>query len=148
MQPVSPEIFAEKWNSKFEQHLLNREAAIRSIHEKQGGSIPWLTTMMDFGSGLLSLILHAQREAKWIGLDPATETADTPLHHAWEKMELSKVLVTALVQKFQDAKNGNLMYGGGPWRDLPLSLRRRINDFVVMVGDIKAKGQWVVDGER
>lgn len=103
---------------------------------------------MEFGSGLLALILHAQREAQSIGLDPAVEAADKRLHQAWEKMELSKVLVTALMQKFQDAKDGNLMYGGVPWRDLPLSLRRRINDFVYVVGDIKASGKWVVSRER
>lgn len=112
------------------------------------GSMPWFTFLIGFGSELLALILHARREAKSIDLDPTADTTDEALRFVWEKMKISKMTLNELVKKFQDAKNGSSVHGGLNWRDLPLSLRRRINDFVYVVGEIKASGKWVIVRER
>lgn len=110
--------------------------------------VAWLATMMGFGEGLLELLLHAQREAKSIGLNLTAKAAEKGLRYVWEKMELSKVLINGLVDRFKSAKNGNLLHGVMGWRDLPLPLHRRINNLVSDVGEIVASGKWVMIGRE
>lgn len=149
VQLVSPDSFARKWNSKFEGHLAKHEAAVKNINEDTDGMIAWMISTVTYGSENLASILHAEREAKSIGLVLTAEASGEGLRDVWEKIETSKVMVIGLVDRFQGLKNATARYMGVVgWRDLPLSLHRRINDFVYVVGEIKASGKWVRIGRE
>lgn len=144
---MSPEIFIVKWERKLDKHIMEgrMSVAVEEVSLSTPDEITsWLTAMLEDGFQLLSLILFAEREAKSVGI-VGKAAKEAPMLSVWEKMELCKMMIGAMIQKFREAKSGSFFYGMMRWQELPIALRRRINDFIEAVGALKANGKWTDD---
>lgn len=106
----------------------------------------WLTAMVGFAVKLLASVLWTQHEAKSIGL--IIDAHSQPQDKVWGSVDGSKVLLGCILEKFQGAKNGELLYDLVPWNEVPLSFRRKINGFVVTMEDMKTNGHLTADRAR
>ena len=102
--------------------------------------------MVDFAAKLLASVLWTQHEAK--SIDLTIDAHSKPQDKVWGSLDGSKVLLGCILEKFQEAKNGELLYDLAPWNEVPLSLRRRINDFIATMEDVKANGHLTADRAR
>lgn len=102
----------------------------------------WLTREVDYADNLLAAVLWTHHEADEIGL------AIKLFAYISGNLDGSKLYLNGLVEKFQQAKNGNLLYRFAKWHEVPLSLRRRINDFLAAMDEMKGSGNGKMIADR
>lgn len=147
MKPVSPEIFALKWGCKFEELHLHGKVIFSDRGRRAAGDFNiYLTAVVDYAVKLLAAVLWTQYEAKSIGL--VIDAREEMPAKVWANLDGAKVLLGFVLEKFQGAKNRELLFDFAQWNEVPLSLRRRINNFVATMGDMKASGHLTADRVR
>lgn len=102
----------------------------------------WLTRKVEYAGKLLAAVLGAQYEAESVGLEIKS------LAQIWGNLDGAKLWLKGITEQFKRAKNGKLLYGFAQWQEVPLSLRRRINDFLAAMDDIKADGNGALIADR
>lgn len=102
----------------------------------------WLARQIEYAGKLLAAVLGAQHEAESVGLEIKS------LAQIWGNLDGAKLWLKGITEQSKQAKNGKLLYGFAPWQEVPLSLRRRINDFLAAIYDIKADGNGALIADR